>query len=67
MKPRHLNPFYWLAHFIRINREIAAAIRPSTEEDVESLRKFSDHLNRLANKIEKSNTTNATTSGLKMA
>jgi len=51
------------AHFIQINRGIAAAIPPITEEDVESLRKFSEHLNRLANKIEKSNTTNATTSG----
>jgi hypothetical protein len=67
MKPRHLNPFDWLAHFIQINREIAAAIAPITEEKVESLRKFSEHLYRLANKIEKSNTTNATTSGLKMA
>ena len=51
MKTRHLNPFDWLAHFIEINREIAAAIAPITEEKVESLRKFSEHLYRLANKI----------------
>jgi hypothetical protein len=48
MKPRYFNPFYWVTRFIQINREIAAAIPPITQEDLESLRKFSEHLNRLA-------------------
>jgi len=39
---------------IQINREIAAAIPPITDEDVKSLRNFSEHLNRLANKADKS-------------
>jgi hypothetical protein len=55
MKPRYLNPFCWLTRFIHLNREIAAAIPPITEEDFESLRKFSEHLNRFANKVDKSN------------
>jgi hypothetical protein len=53
MKPRYLNPFYWLMRFIQINREIAAAIPAITEDDLESLRKFSEHLNKRAGKIDK--------------
>ena len=48
MKLRHLNPFYWLMRFIQLNREVAAAIPPITEDDLESVRKFKQHLNRLA-------------------
>ena len=44
----------WLTRCIQINREIAAAIPPITDEDVKSLRNFSEHLNRLANKADKS-------------
>ena len=47
MKLRQLNPFYWLMRFIQINRDVAAAIPPITEDDLESMRKFSEHLNRL--------------------
>jgi hypothetical protein len=43
MKPRYLHPFYWVTRFIQINRAIAAAIPPITQEDLESLRKFSEH------------------------
>jgi hypothetical protein len=44
MKPRHLNPLYWLNRFIQINREIAVAIPPFTGDDIESVRKFREHL-----------------------
>ena len=63
MKLRHLNPFYWLMRFIQINREVAAAIPPISEDDLESLRKFSEHLNRLANKVDKSNKNEPATNG----
>ena len=63
MKPRYFNPFYWLMRFIQINREIAAAIPPITEDDLESLRKFSEQLNRLANKVDKSNRNEPATNG----
>jgi hypothetical protein len=55
MKPRCLNPPYWLTRFIQINRKIAAAIPAVTHDDIKSLRNFSEHLNRLANKRDKSN------------
>jgi hypothetical protein len=55
MKPRYLNPLHWLTRFIQINREIAAAIPPIIDEDIKSLRNFSEHLNRLANKKDDSN------------
>jgi hypothetical protein len=51
----YLNPFYWLKRFIQINREIAAAIPAITEDDLESLRKFSDHLQSVASKRKKKN------------
>jgi hypothetical protein len=46
---------YWLTRFIQINRKIAAALPAITDEDIKSLWKLSEHLNRLANKIDKSN------------
>jgi hypothetical protein len=46
---------YWLTRFIEINRKIAAATPAITEEDIKSLRKFSEHLTRLADKTDKSN------------
>jgi len=55
MKPKYLNPFYWLMRFIQINREIAAAIPAVTEDDLESLRKFSEHLNKRAERLDKMN------------
>jgi hypothetical protein len=54
MKPKYLSPFYWLNRFIQLNREISAAIPPITEDDIKSLRKFSEHLSRRADKIDKS-------------
>ena len=55
MRPIYLNPLYWLTRFIEINRKIAAATPAITEEDIKSLRKFSEHLTRLADKTDKSN------------
>ena len=55
MRPRYLNPLYWLTRFMQINRKIAAALPAITDEDIKSLWKLSEHLNRLANKIDKSN------------
>jgi len=53
MKPRYLNPFYWLMGFTQINREIATAIPAITKDDIQSLRKFSEYLNKRADKIDK--------------
>jgi hypothetical protein len=62
MKPRHLNPWYWLNRFIQINREIAAAIPPITGDDLESLRKFSEHLKRgITDKVDKPKSSEAAT------
>ena len=60
MKPRYLNPLYWLTRFIQINREIAASIPPITQEDLESLRKFREHLDRLASKTDETPTSPTT-------